>query len=289
MSRLGEHHPKRWLWIAVLALGASACSDVEALRRRAAAQTGFSGALAKEYLAYAESEREQGHWRSAERLAAKGLEASAGRVPALEVPPRPSMSGEDWRVLTDARQRLGDRLTGEAMQKMPDGMARAQLLYECWLAQTVEHWQPAAEAPCGGEFEAAMGVIERETLPGNDVSGIKRVAHMVLPFAAGQSQLSNAAIRRLGVFSAKAQKLVDYRLYVTGYADAAGAEDASRALARARAGQARDSLLALGIKQDKIIMRSGGILAPVEFEQESPPAARPLRRVEVVLSRVGVP
>lgn len=149
----GAAHPRRlrWLLPALAALQLCGCSNVGALRGRDLSADGFSPALAREYLAYAESERELGRAEHAEVLALKGLAAAENKPP---LPPAPISE----KILISAHKQLLARVQSGAAQEVPDDVARAQLLYECWLAQ-VQQGEPAGKAACGFEFRAVMNEI----------------------------------------------------------------------------------------------------------------------------------
>lgn len=153
MVRSGAAHPwrLRWLLPVLAALQLAGCSNVGALRERNLAGEDFPSALAREYLAYAESERELGRAEHAEALAARGLLA-AGQKPPLPFEPVAD------KTLVSAHRRLLAHLQGDAVREVPDDLARAQLLYECWLAQ-VQQGEPAGKAACGFEFRAVMNEI----------------------------------------------------------------------------------------------------------------------------------
>lgn len=277
---MGNRRSWRMVWIVALTMTASACSNVETLRKRAPAGEDFASRLAAEYLAYSESEQEQKHRATAEYFAGKGLQAATGHVPDPEKPALNRLVTHEYRLLEEAYQRLLAVLTAPAREKLPESLARAQLLYDCWYAEVVLRRLKAEEAPCGTEFEAAMQEVEHELLAqGLATVGQQEAAQLALAFPRGGTQLSKAALAKLSRLAVRAKSLPDYRVRVTGYADASGSTARSRHMAEARAERVRQALVRRGIEDRRIVARGGGLSAPVEIGASDLPP----RRVEVVL------
>jgi OOP family OmpA-OmpF porin len=123
----------------------------------------FTQALAREYRAFAESERLQRDWFATQHFARKGLAAAHGTTVAPE-------DLADWRIgdakaveaLTSARQRLMAVLAGSAPHRVPQLSATAQVKFDCWVDQQDANWQAEEIAACHRDFSAAMDAIEAQ-------------------------------------------------------------------------------------------------------------------------------
>src|SRR5438045_3746843 len=98
------------LLLSLLAL--AGCSSLHRLKQMNPSADDFNSALASEYLAYAESESEQGRHNFAERYAGKGLRAAEGK-PVLPDEINKSLQPEDQEMLRPARDKLLTFLTDD--------------------------------------------------------------------------------------------------------------------------------------------------------------------------------
>ena len=69
------------------------------------------------------------------------------------------------QVLSAARERLVAALAGGAADKDPANAARAQVMFDCWMQEQEENFQPAHIAACRDGFTDAMGIVEAALKP----------------------------------------------------------------------------------------------------------------------------
>lgn len=146
----------------------------------------YSSSLAAEYLAYAQSEAEQGHFLAAEYFAGKGQRALKGEKVEPEMPAA-SLAPVLRDELTKARGDLALLQTEDIKRVAPQKAARAQLLYDCWGRQKSE--LAMQQAPCGDEFRSTLTEIQMiadSFTYGNESSHLIR-------FAAKSSRLEDEA------------------------------------------------------------------------------------------------
>ncbi len=115
--------------------------DLARLQAKKPAPGDFNQSLATEYLAYAQSLAEEGHPIRADRFAAKGLDALAGRDVPLEEKPE----------YTNNRLALMAVLTPDIKEIAPAKAARAQLLFDCWMEK---------ETVCRDSFSEALSDLQ---------------------------------------------------------------------------------------------------------------------------------
>ncbi|MCE2927637.1 MAG: hypothetical protein LW823_08360 [Rickettsiales bacterium] len=115
----------------------------------------FATALAREYRDYADSEAEQGRTGEAERFAAKGLAVLSGQSAAPDEPESAS------KKLSQARGELIALLTEENKDYDPAALARAQVLFDCWISEDNRGHQNESDA-CAAEFRAVVDRLKED-------------------------------------------------------------------------------------------------------------------------------
>jgi outer membrane protein OmpA-like peptidoglycan-associated protein len=269
--------------VLIVALALASCSNVESLRDQAPKPEDFTSSLAFEYLGFADSEREQQRWRSAEYFADKGLIAARGTAPKLEKPEHLIVSEEDQRLLDDAYGRLSLYRRDEAATIAPQALARAQLFYDCWVREVAVDHADVTSADCGAEFAGAMDALETSLVAaGYVLAHEKEVQKSMVAFGAGRVTPGRIAHKKLKKFAEAAKELAAYRVRVIAYADASGDEEKNEILAHKRATAVRDALVEYGLEPSRIIARGGGIADTVEISE----TALPDRRAELTLFNV---
>jgi hypothetical protein len=143
-----------WAGIALVLL-TSCSSQLASLKQADFSRDDFASALAREYRDYADSESEQGRAAEAERFAAKGLAALSG------LPAEPDAPKSSRGALQQAKKELSTLLTDDNKRYDPDGLARAQVLFDCWASKD-EHGLQAESDGCASEFRAVVDRLKEE-------------------------------------------------------------------------------------------------------------------------------
>lgn len=120
------------LLVAAPVLLASCTASLQELQQISPAASDFNSSLAAEYLAYSQSELEQGRDFSSSHFAKKGLMASRGE----KVAPDEAQKGtEKFADISESRQKLVEILNDDVKHTAPQKAARAQMLFDCWNEQ----------------------------------------------------------------------------------------------------------------------------------------------------------
>ena len=144
------------LRVAPLFLLMGCTASLQELRTIAPVAGDFSSSLAAEYLAYSESEAEQGRNFSAEYFAAKGVNAAGGEVVELD---RVKKNSRNYDSLLTARTALSDILSEDVKRVSPQKAARAQMLFDCWNEQ--ENKKLSIErVSCADEFTVVYDELQ---------------------------------------------------------------------------------------------------------------------------------
>jgi OmpA-OmpF porin, OOP family len=224
------------LWTCVLlSLSGCAFGSLEQLRLLAPEANDFSSALSAEYLAFADSESEQGHALSAEYFAGKGMKAWHGENVPLETAKKPELDA--------TRRLLTALLVNDVKAVVPQPAAHAQLLFDCWVKQAGKK----DGGLCAEELQSELAILE-------DVAvslGMVREETKPIVFAPGSSQLSTAGERRVRAIVASLRGDAPYIIELDGNAD-----NAKRArLFKSRVTEIRKAFRLRGISDAPIHLR----------------------------------
>ncbi|MGE0859451.1 MAG: OmpA family protein [Gammaproteobacteria bacterium] len=240
----------------------------------------FTQALARNYQALAEAERQQGDHRDAETYALRAQAAGAGTAVAPDdvAARQPFLKEKHVAALTEARQRLMAGLaTTRALEAAPASAARAQTSYDCWLEQATEDLQPADIEACKQSFMTAMTEVENASQPVAEASPPPPPAPPPEPapqveegpskflvfFDFDRSEITAAANEVLESFRATFEQHPDASVVATGHADTSGSDRYNMRLSQRRAEAVRAALARMNVPRDRIETRARGESEPL--------------------------
>ena len=242
----------------------AACSvvDLGSARVATSPQAAFERGLYKGYLELAESEFGEGDHPDTSTFAKRAERVSSGqRVDPEELSARGILSGAVGD-LTSARFRLMAALDATARKKSPDQAAHAQVMFDCWMQEQEENFQPDDIARCRSAFEIAMARVEDALRPPpvaepkpepEPVVEAEPVVEEPMPgpflvfFDFDKADLTpdNQAI--LGAAARAARDRGAARVVVIGHADRSGPADYNMDLSNSRAAAVKEELQRLGV------------------------------------------
>jgi OOP family OmpA-OmpF porin len=231
-----------------LLLLAGCAGNLQELREISPKASNFSSSLAAEYLAYSESEIEQGHKLSADYFAAKGVRAAKGEtVEPEEVSVSADIPENDLKKLSASRAALIDLLNSDVKKVAPQKAARAQLLFDCWNRQ--ENKKPPLEkVSCAHDFAIAYDELRSVA---DDLSYGADSKNMV-EFPADSSKLDADGLNIIADISSHLAGRGDYALELVPHFDISNAKDRRSRLVKKRLAAVRDALVKAGIPGEKI-------------------------------------
>jgi OOP family OmpA-OmpF porin len=257
------------LFASVLLVTACTTASLHELRQTTLTGDPFQVALAKEYLAFAESEAKQYDWASSKHFADKGLKAAYKQ----QVEPEPV---EAWDIgeqhvaqLTTARQQLLSAMTPEKIVENPQLAARAQFFFDCWLEQQQEAWQEDDIASCREGFyrsvRAMMAVPEEPEeepaieakpapVPQTPLASPIFSSSYIVFFEFDKYVLTPEAISIVNTVAndLKASNEQEYEVILNGHADRAGSPEYNLRLSQRRAEAVKAALVERGIPANRI-------------------------------------
>lgn len=242
--------------------------------------TAFSNALYEGYRDLAESEYAQGDYRDSDAYATRAVRAAADKddgppeLSSRQIPE--SAAGE----LGQARERLMKALADGASSKAPADAAKAQVMFDCWMEQQEENFQPEHIARCRSGFMTAMASVD-QTIAAAETEEMKSY---VVYFPLDSAELTPASMRLVEQAIDDAKQMGGARVYLTGHADKAGAEPYNQSLSSRRALAVVDALKQGGLAETALEWKAAGETAPA-VPTEDGIANRENRRVELVITK----
>lgn len=233
-----------------LLLLAGCTTSLQELQEISPVASNFSSSLAAEYLAYSESEAEQGREREAEYFADKGVKAARGI--AVE-PDAVNEKANNFQLLTSSRAALQDILRDDVERVAPQKAARAQLLFDCWNQKEndgLPHDKlPVVGASCAKEFSLVYN--ELKAVADNLIHGAS--GKYTLQFAMDSAELDAEAEDIIAKIARHIAGHPDYALELNAHHDANDKKTAQGHLAHKRLISARAALVKAGVPKRKIV------------------------------------
>ncbi len=291
----------RIVTVTVIGLAAgvlSACGiQLEKAQRIDPQGTSFDRELYAEYVGLSSSEFDEADYRDSDVFARRAMSSGEGQTvapEALEARNLPSsMTGE----LGAARSRLVAALDGGARESMPDEAARAQGMFDCWMQEQEENFQPEDIARCREGFLDSVAKLEAGMQPPQPVAQPAPppppppAAPPPLPgpflvfFDFDSSVLSEGAERTIGDIASAIAQSGSASINVAGYTDTSGTAEYNLGLSERRADVVAQALrsagVSSGIPMTTEAFGEDSLRVPTDDGVREPAN----RRVQIMLSR----
>lgn len=250
--------------IVVAGCGLTTDYDLKELRATTPTGSAFTQALAKEYEAFAESERAQSDWSDAQYFARKGVVAVKGESPMPEDPATRDI--DDKQALSElqsARTRLIKVLEAGAPTRSPALSATAQVKYDCWVEQQEEGFQTEHIDACKKDFLTAIDALEARQVVKPAPAPAADLNRFQVYFDFNKSDVTETA-QRIAAEAVKAAKAGSVpHLTVVGHADRSGTDGYNQKLSLRRALAVKDALVKAGYPANAISVEARGEAEPV--------------------------
>ena len=265
--------------IAGLSMLAGCAAGLREARQVEPTGSEFNQNLYSGYLGLAESEHAEGDHRDTDTFARRATRAGTGESVLPEEIGTRSLPGEHVDELTGARATLVKALDDGAAKKNPAGAAKAQVMFDCWMQEQEENWQPEDIARCRDGYYAAA----KDLAPPATAAKPQKIRFIVY-FPTDKAVLDGDAQQVISEARAAASKLGQPAVRVSGNADTVGAAEYNQVLSELRA-QAVAKILATGdLPIDAVKTEAHGESRPaVETADETDEPRN--RRVEITLQQ----
>ena len=228
--------------------------DLTMTSRMASKGDAFQKALHREYLALARAEQDEGDTEDAVYFNGKAMAAANGKKVGPQKVKERKLSGDAKWELEAARQALRAALGASGMKRKPNTAAKAQAMFDCWIQEQEENFQPKHIAACKNAFDAALKKLEERPKMKAKPKPKMRAVKLVIYFAHDSAKLDKAGTATVQ----KAAGMKSKNLLVSGHTDTSGSKAYNAKLAEKRANVVANGLRANGVKDHKIIVQAFG-------------------------------
>lgn len=244
----------------------------------------FSQGLHAGYLDLARAEFNEGDFEDSDRFARRALAVAEGQNVEPEHPITHRWIPLEHRAdMFNGIWRLQRALRAGARDWAPEPASRAQVLYDCWVQEQEENFQPDDIAACRDGFLEAMDEVEA-LWPKPAMLEVPLPGPYVVFFDFDSATLSQDAIVTLDQVVADFNDAKPTTVIVEGHTDTMGTDAYNMALSQRRADAVSRHLTSKGISSGSIAVDYFGFRRPqVDTGPNVPEQAN--RRVEIQFER----
>jgi hypothetical protein len=145
---------------AALVLSGCAGMELERAQNLTPEGSAFNMSLYKGYVELAESEHAETDYADSDVFAQRAIGAGSGQAVEPELIDRRALPEDKVAELTGARQRLTSALSAGAAERKPAEAAHAQVMFDCWMQEQEENFQPEDIARCRAALMASLDALE---------------------------------------------------------------------------------------------------------------------------------
>lgn len=291
---------KRFPTLVVIGLVApilAACGtvDLNEVKSMTVTSSPFSKALHMEYIDLAFAEADESDWNDANYFGAKALQVANGMsLPGPQPVGERDIPSEVQAEISSLYKALINRLDYGRSNK-PKEAARAQAMFDCWLQEQEENFQPEDIAACRTAFKTAFAALKKPAehkmaapapapAPAPEPAKISSAGPFVIYFDFNSSALDADAHLVLNkIMSHEIAKDVDGRADIAGHTDTSGSGIYNDALAEKRTVAVYNALKKRGVNAGLIRSSYGESQNAMSSGDNNKSVIN--RRVEVNLSR----
>lgn len=266
-------------------LGACASYDlagVDALEQKG---NDFDKALHKEYMTLAYAEAAEDDWSDAVFFANKARSSANGASEAPQVVSERDIEGDDKTLMEGIRTGLVDALIAGRKNK-PAVAARAQAMFDCWLQEREENFQPDDILRCHEEFTVAYHELrlKEQVAAAPEPMMAKQAGPFLVFFGFDSDALNKAGLSLIeSVAKNELAQDPDATIKVIGHADRSGSKDYNLKLSEQRAISVSIALQLAGAAAN-VSMEHFGEDRPLKATDDGVREPKN-RRVEIMITR----
>jgi OOP family OmpA-OmpF porin len=229
--------------------------------------TAFQAELHKGYSELSRVEYDEGDWSDGYRFSTKARQSAEGQEVMPELVWDWDLPEDTVDEFFDARDTIGFWMRMGADERAPAPLANMQVMYDCWIQEQEENYQPQDIARCRDGFYAAVADTEEamayqavpfapmpmpEPTPrpvAEEPTGVPRF--YTIFFDWDKSNINPVAQRVIDAIVADWRDAPD-SLQLVGHADRSGAEDYNQRLSERRVASVTQALAAQGISETRL-------------------------------------
>jgi OOP family OmpA-OmpF porin len=251
--------------IALAAVTISACAGTELQQARKMQPTGspYGVELSRGYLEYSREEYNEGDYKESDFAALRSIAAGKGQSVAPAEIGRYHLPADKVGELTTARQRIVTAQGKGGESVAPSDLARAQVMFDCWIHEQEENFEPEEINACRNGYLAAMGAVEMAMMPKAPPPVAMAPGDYLVFFDWNKADITPEAASILKTVAANAKKMAGAKIVATGYTDLSGSADYNMGLSERRAEAVKADLVGEGVPAANITTIGRGEADPL--------------------------
>ncbi len=274
---------------ALLALGGCMGQQLADVKTMKPTGSAFETGLFKEYVALSQGEYDEADWTDSDFFASKGGMAAMGKEEGPQAIAGRDLPGDKVDEMTKARERLVRALNAGGRQQMAGVAARAQAMFDCWMQEQEENFQPEDIARCREDLYSLLGTLEPKPKPApppppppapKPVAKPKPVGPFVVMFDFDSADVNKLSKLVVDLIIAEAKGSNPNMISLSGHTDRAGKDGYNMVLSKKRVDAVSAALIAGGVPASKVNKAIFGEEKPAKKTDDGVRAAKN-RRVEV--------
>ncbi|NQU69952.1 MAG: OmpA family protein [Rhodospirillales bacterium] len=263
------------------------CAGMELDKAKSVSPTGsaFQSGLYKGYVTIASWEQDEFDYADADAFAMRAVTAAGGTDVQPEAVENRKLPMNKVGELTSARQRLINALTAGGRGNAPADAAHAQVMFDCWIQEQEENFQPPDIAKCRAGFMTAIARVEAATgpKPMAKAKPMVKSRKFIVYFPFNSSKITPAAKQTLMEAIDAAKGMGAKRVNISGHTDLSGAGAYNAILSSKRSKAVAGALETGGVSYGAINVSAFGESAPSVKTPDNVQNAKN-RRVEINIS-----
>ncbi len=270
------------------ALVLAGCAGMELQKAQEMSPQGsaFNTSLYKGYVDLAALEYAEADYLDSDTFATRAISAGSGQMVGPEQIDRRALPADKIGELMDARRRLTMALSTGASEQKPAEAARAQVMFDCWMQEQEENFQPEDIARCRGATMAALAILEAKpvamAVPAPKLAPVP--GPYVVFFDTDSFELDEKSLAIIKEAAGSASVAQVMKAVLSGHTDTAGSVDYNKGLSRARVIAVGNALMEAGVSR-KHVQKDYYGESKLRVATPDDTANRDNRRVEIDFDR----
>lgn len=264
-----------------LVLGSCAGTGLKEAEQKAPAGSEFERQLHANYLDLSRSEFDEHDYRDSDEFAGRALAAASGAAREPEPLVERDLPRDKAGELAEARSALLASFANGSREANPAAAARAQVMFECWMQEQEENFQPKEIAACRNGFYSALVELEKRPEPvAEQLESTGKALVYGINYDFDSARLRPEATPVLEEILAALEAKPGMNLQIEGHTDAIGTDQYNDGLSQRRAASVVNWLVTNGISAERLEARGMGETQPVA-DNATPTGRAENRRVEL--------
>ncbi len=270
--------------VGALVLSACAGTELQKAQDMTPQGSAFQTSLYKGYVDLAASEYAEADYIDSDTFAGRAISAGSGQLVPPEQIDQRALPEDKVDELMSARRRLTLALSGGAAERKPAEAAHAQVMFDCWMQEQEENFQPEDIARCRGALMAALDALEARPMAKMEPKLPPVPGPYVVFFDTDSFELNEKSLAIIKEAAGKGSSAQVMKADLSGHTYTVGSDDYNKDLSRARVIAVGNALMEAGVSR-KLVQKDNYGESKLRVATPDNTANRDNRRVEIKFDR----